>query len=91
MPYIKPDNRAEVDEQLESLFGVLDSTNPGEMNYVITRILLEQFQVGYSDVSYAKINEIIGILECAKLEFYRRLAAPYENEKIEQNGDVYPE
>lgn len=89
MPYIKPEDRAEVDEQLESLFGVLDSTNPGEMNYVITRILLEQFQVGYSDVSYAKINEIIGILECAKLEFYRRVAAPYENEKCSENGDVY--
>ena len=29
------------------------------------------------------------MLECAKLELYRRVAAPYEDEKIDQNGDVY--
>ena len=39
--------------------------------------------------NYTNINEVIGVLECAKLELYRRVAAPYEDEKIEQNGDVY--
>ena len=28
-------------------------------------------------------------LECAKLELYRRLAAPYEDEKRKETGDVY--
>ena len=32
---------------------------------------------------------MVGVLECAKLELYRRMAAPYEDEKIEDNGDVY--
>lgn len=39
--------------------------------------------------SYKIINEIIGVLECVKLEFYRRIAAPYENDKQQANGDVY--
>ena len=30
----------------------------------------------------------MGVLECCKLEFYRRVAAPYEDIKIEENGDV---
>lgn len=34
--------------------------------------------------------EIGGAIECAKLEFYRRVAAPYEDKKIAENGDVYP-
>ena len=39
--------------------------------------------------SYATINDIIGALEGAKMEFYRRVVAPYEDEKIKENGDVY--
>lgn len=40
-------------------------------------------------LSYADINEAIGALECAKLELYRRIAVPYENRKLAENGDVY--
>lgn len=32
---------------------------------------------------------ILGVLECVKLELYRRVAAPYEDRKIEENGDVF--
>jgi hypothetical protein len=42
-------------------------------------------------LSYAAIAEAAGVLETAKLEFYRRLAASYEDEKIAENGDVYGE
>jgi hypothetical protein len=31
---------------------------------------------------------LIGMLECAKLELYRRSVANYEDEKILENGDV---
>jgi hypothetical protein len=31
---------------------------------------------------------MIGILECCKLELYRKKAAPYENEKELENGSV---
>ena len=38
---------------------------------------------------YAHLNEAIGVLECAKLELYRRVAAPYEDGKRAETGDVY--
>jgi len=39
--------------------------------------------------SYQTINDIIGALEGAKMEFYRRVVVPYEDKKIKDNGDVY--
>jgi hypothetical protein len=30
-----------------------------------------------------------GVFKCMEMELYRRLVAPYENSKIEANGDVY--
>jgi hypothetical protein len=41
------------------------------------------------ELSYSKINEVIGVLECAKQELYRRVASPYEDSKKEANGDVF--
>jgi len=31
----------------------------------------------------------LGAIECAKLEFIRRVVSPYEDTKIASNGDVY--
>jgi hypothetical protein len=39
--------------------------------------------------SYTAINDIVGALDGAKMEFYRRVAIPYEDKKRELNGDVY--
>jgi broad-specificity NMP kinase len=37
---------------------------------------------------YHKYNAAVGVLECAKLELYRRLVSGYEDTKIIENGDV---
>lgn len=34
-------------------------------------------------------RQLKSVLECAKLELYRRVVAPYEQQKLELNGDVY--
>lgn len=34
-------------------------------------------------------DDVAGALECCKLEFYRRVAVPYEEAKIKLNGDCY--
>lgn len=61
--------------------------NPGQLNYSITTLLnLYQKDKG---LSYQTINDIIGALESAKQEYYRRIAGPYENTKIALNTDVY--
>jgi len=84
MPYIDNSRRNELDDDF-SCDGGIDST--GELNYLITRLIrLYRFEHG---MSYNTINDIIGALEGAKLEFYRRVAVPYEDTKKMLNGDVY--
>ena len=82
MPYIKQEMRDQFNDGLITL-----PSNEGEMNYVITD-LLDDFLSAYG-LNYANVNALVGVLECAKLELYRRIAAPYEDEKIKENGDVY--
>jgi hypothetical protein len=60
----------------------------GELNYLVTRIC-DQWMRENGGLHYANLNAVVGVLECAKLEFYRRVAAPYEDIKLQQNGDVY--
>jgi len=56
----------------------------GHLNYLVSSIIDEVYER-----NYASLNAAIGVLECVKLELYRRILAPYEDTKIEQNGDVY--
>lgn len=79
MPYIPQDAREDA---------AVEPVTPGELNYAVTRLVAEY--VEQQGLNYAVINDVVGALEGAKLEFYRRVAAPYEDRKIEQNGDVYP-
>lgn len=81
MPYIKAERRADLSHK-----GPMP-TNAGELNYAVTS-LVDWYLVAHGK-RYATLNEVIGVLECAKLELYRRVAAPYEDTKIAENGDVY--
>ena len=64
--------------------------HPGTLNYIITR-LCDYWCRDSGEANYEKYNMVIGVLECVKQEFYRRQVAPYEDEKCEENGDVYYE
>ncbi|PWB77049.1 MAG: hypothetical protein C3F08_10505 [Candidatus Methylomirabilota bacterium] len=61
---------------------------PGELNYAITK-LVDEYLIRKGAIRYTHLNEVIGAIECAKLELYRRIAAPYEDQKIIEAGDVY--
>lgn len=63
--------------------------NVGELNFVITAILNEYVSNNSDEPGYNEFNGIVGVLECCKLEFYRRAIAAYEDQKIKENGDVY--
>lgn len=84
MPYIKHDLRLKFECALSQLEGSIEDA--GELNYVITSICHQLLRE--KGVKYSKLNEIVGALECAKLELYRRVAADYEDKKIIENGDV---
>ncbi len=85
MPYIAPDARRRLDEGAAP-------RDAGELNYAVTR-LVDAYLVSAAETEgrlrYAHLNEAMGVLECAKLELYRRIAAPYEDRKKDESGDVY--
>ncbi len=79
MPYIKQEDR--------NLNTILSPRTAGELNYSFTETI--QNYVRTKGKSYQTFNDIIGALEGAKLELYRRRIADYEDVKIAENGDVY--
>lgn len=92
MPYIDKGLRKHWNPYLKNLLARLKeplpdgSVAPGVLNYIVTRILLAA--IG-NKPSYARYNEIIGMLECCKLEMYRQRVGKYEDKKLKSNGDVY--
>jgi len=63
------------------------ATKPGHLNFIFT--VFSNWYIHTKGESYQTYNDIIGALEGAKLEVYRRKIAAYENKKIKTNGDVY--
>ena len=84
MPYIKKQDRARHDYILRDIdYSNLDM---GDINYFISSMLKMYIEV--NGESYSNYNSLVGVLECIKLEIYRRKVAPYEDIKIGQNGDI---
>ena len=81
MPYIDPIRRVKLLEFKEQ------PQNAGELNFLITHLISNY--LSFKREKYQTYNDIIGALEGAKLEIYRRKIAPYEDKKMKDNGDVY--
>lgn len=86
MPYIKPDKRGPLDLAIAQVVYRQEVGNYGDLNYAITK-LVDHWCTVFP--SYDNFNALIGVLECVKQEFYRRKVVPYEEQKREENGDVY--
>lgn len=87
MPYINKDRRRRIYFKPTRVVRVNKIQTAGELNYAVTELINEFFM--NSEQGYQAINDVIGALEGAKAEFQRRIVAPYEDEKIKENGDVY--
>ena len=91
MPYIKISQKIFLDRLIGELIGKIIALNPnsqaGLVNHTVACLIAGL--IADRGTSYAVLNEFIGALECCKLELYRRLIVPYEDEKIKQNGDVF--
>jgi len=97
MPYIKKEKREKFQEILPEVISLflLDvengkdilkrNANPGELNYFLSSLI---WRLWKSDTSYANGNNLMGVLECVKQEFYRRQLAPYEDLKEKENGTI---
>lgn len=96
MPYINEEERQELDECISQMVECIINTkvglnNPqdfsnflGRINYCFSRVIMGVMR----NISYKNIAMVTGVLENIKQEFYRRAAAPYENQKINENGDI---
>ena len=87
MPYIKKEDRPQLDEFLQPLIAHLRKLpleeQDGALNYTVTKILKELYEPRYFNY-----NRAMGVLSSIQAEWYRRDIAPYEDKKIIENGDV---
>lgn len=100
MPYIPQEQRAIIDPAVEQLSEAIKKATvytgtaaipvppDGAMNYAITRLIQALLLPG-GQPSYLLLERVSGLLGCIDKEIYRRTAAPYENTKAKQNGDVF--
>jgi len=91
MPYIKKEDRTKIDKEIDLLINAIGEEFEGDisgvLNYTITRILTNTLHL-HDNTRYHNINCAAGVLECVKLEMYRRIAGLYEDRKIIENSDV---
>ena len=81
MPYIPQCKRKTYDEIIEQLHFYIDL--PGELNYVLYSLACRM------KPSYTNYRNFLGELSECSAEIRRRLLAPYEDERIKNNGDIY--
>ncbi len=79
MPYI--------DEKLKEELGWRSPETVGELTYVLCVIADEYIRD--QGKSYQTLAEVHAALGNSDKEIYRRITAPYEDTKIEGNGEVF--
>lgn len=79
MPYINQTRRLAIE------FLKQGPKEIGEYNFLITDLC--NFYLKKNGLCYKSINELVGVLECTKLELYRKLSW-YEDQKEKENGSV---
>lgn len=99
MPYIDKETR---ENEVENSFSCIEDKisfliehiktfdideREGVCNYCISRIVAGSMK-SKTGWRYKFLNRAIGIFECAKQEFIRRVVNPYEDKKIEESGDL---
>jgi len=88
MPYIKKEDRKRLVgcQCMLALYPDEGPNTAGELNFTLTMIIHNYLL--RKGLNYQNINEVMGVLECAKQELYRQVAASYEDKKKEENGPV---
>lgn len=91
MPYIGREERKVLDPLIDSLareaskLGKDETERAGILNYITTRLTLTLIPQN----RYWKIALAAGVFSNLASEFYRRMAVPYEDRKIKEQGDVF--
>ena len=82
MPYIKGNRRNVVNKVVTTMEDVGVKAD-GDLNYILFKFCKHNVEPSYNNY-----KNFIGELNETIAEIRRRLLAPYEDEKIKENGDV---
>ena len=82
MPYIQPENRKMMD-RIVSQMALLGVSANGDLNYILYKYCKHCITPSYNNY-----KNFCGELRQCATEIERRMVAPYEDQKIKENGDV---
>lgn len=82
MPYIKQERRQPMDNII-GLMALEKVKANGDLNYILFKFCKYQVEPGYNNY-----KNFCGELRQCATEIERKILAPYEDSKIEENGDV---
>jgi hypothetical protein len=87
MPYINKGQRPKIDELINPLIDHLKSLpieeQDGSINYAVTKVIKHVYPQ-----KYFHFNRALGVISAISLELYRKIIGPYEDKKIDENGEV---
>lgn len=82
MPYVTPETRSKLDDIVGGM-ALREVVANGDLNYI-----LYAYCKRFIKPSYNNYKNFCGELRQCAIEIERRLLGPYEDTKIEENGDV---
>lgn len=97
MPYIAQKDRQELDPLIDDLAEKIveqsksynyDGAFAGLLNYTSTRLAMKIIKLQFGKIRYWLVAIVSGTFKNVADEFYRRIASPYEDKQIKNNGDV---
>ena len=83
MPYVKQERRPALDKVVDEM-GEKNVVVNGDLNYILYAFCKRNIKPSYNNY-----KNFCGELRQCATEIERRILAKYEDEKIEQNGDVF--
>jgi hypothetical protein len=97
MPYVKNEYRHALDPAIREVSRTIaelarsmpeETAFAGLLNYACTSIAMQVVEERFGKLRYGSIATVTGVFKNIADEFYRRVAAPYEDRQIAINGDV---
>lgn len=87
MPYVIPPHRKPIDDAVASIPWM----EHGDLAYAITRLMV-RFAIDQGSIQqprYTVLSQARSAAQDAADEWYRRVMAPFEDDKCADNGDAY--
>jgi hypothetical protein len=82
MPYVKQNQRPRLDRVVDTMESMAVKAD-GDLNYILYAFCKRNIKPSYNNY-----KNFCGELRQCATEIERRILAPYEDTKIEENGDV---